>query len=86
MAEARWSLQEAKNRLSTVVAAARRGQPQLVTKHGRPAAVVLAVEDYERLKALEGTARPSFVDLLLALPQDDGAFERLPLEPRPLEL
>jgi prevent-host-death family protein len=86
MPEARWSLQDAKNRLSSVVDAARRGQPQLVTRHGKPAAVVLAVEDFERLKALEGEAvRPSLADLLLALPQDDGSFERLPLEARPVE-
>jgi antitoxin Phd len=77
-----WSLQDAKNRFSAVVAAARRGEPQLVTKHGAPAVVVLAAEEYARLKALEERRAPSFIDHLLAMPQDDQAFDRLEAEPR----
>ena len=30
-----------------------RAEPIAVTKHGRPVVVVLSVEEYERLKALE---------------------------------
>ena len=45
-----WSLQDAKNRFSAVVEAARRGEPQLVTKRGAAAVVVLAAEEYARLK------------------------------------
>jgi prevent-host-death family protein len=86
MSEPRWSLHHAKNQLSSVVDAAARGEPQLVTKHGRPAAVVLAVEEYRRLKALEARARPGFAEQLLALPQDDGGFERVEVEPRAVEL
>lgn len=61
-----WSLQDAKNRFSHVVNAARRGAPQMVTRRGRAAVVVLAVEDYERL-----TRGPSasFASHLLAMPQ-----------------
>jgi prevent-host-death family protein len=77
-----WSLQDAKNRFSAVVEAARRGEPQLVTKHGVPAVVVLAAEEYARLKALEEQRAPSFIDHLLAMPQDDQAFDRLEAEPR----
>ena len=72
-----WSLQDAKNRFGEVVAAACRGEPQLVTKRGAPAVVVLAAEEYTRLKALEELRPPSFVDHLLAMPQGDEAFERL---------
>ena len=43
-ARAQWSLQEAKNRFSAVVAAALAGTPQFVTRRGRRAVVVLAVE------------------------------------------
>jgi prevent-host-death family protein len=86
MSEPCWSLHQAKNQLSSVVDAAARGEPQLVTKHGRPAAVVLAVEEYRRLKALEARARPGFAEQLLALPQDDGGFERVEVEPRVVEL
>jgi prevent-host-death family protein len=45
----RWQLQEAKARLSEVVKSAREG-PQEISVRGEPAAVVLSVEEYERLK------------------------------------
>ena len=45
-----WSVQDAKNRFSEVVEAARR-EPQTVTKHGKPAVVVVAVDEYERLRS-----------------------------------
>lgn len=82
MAELTWSLQDAKNRFSAVVEAARRGEPQVVTKRGAAAVVVVAAEEYARLQALERQALPSFVDHLLALPNDGQPFERLELEPR----
>jgi prevent-host-death family protein len=70
-----WSVQDAKNRFSEVVAAARR-TPQTVTRHGKPAVVVVDVEEYERLQRLERAQAPSFADLLLAMPQDNGEFPR----------
>lgn len=45
----RWTLQDAKNRLSAVVREARAHGPQRITLHGVDAVVVLAMEDYERL-------------------------------------
>ena len=42
-----WQLQDAKNRFSQVVRAARDGVPQWVTVHGKRAAVVLSAEAYE---------------------------------------
>jgi prevent-host-death family protein len=81
-AEATWTLQDAKNRFSTVVEAARRGKPQLVTRRGTPAVVVVAAEDFARLRRLENAAQPSFVDHLLAMPRDDEEFERLDANPR----
>lgn len=44
-----WQLQDAKNRFSEVVRRAESHDPQLVTKNGREAVVVLSVEDYSRL-------------------------------------
>ncbi len=44
-----WQLQEAKNRLSRVVDAARRGTPQTITLRGTPAAVVLSFEQYQEM-------------------------------------
>jgi antitoxin Phd len=75
MARPTWSVQDAKNRFSEVVEAARR-KPQTVTEHGKPAVVVLAADEYERLRRLERLRAPSFADHLLAMPTDDGAFER----------
>ena len=40
-----WPLQDAKNKFSAVVEAALAGEPQRVTRRGRPAVVVLAVEE-----------------------------------------
>jgi len=81
-AESSWTLQDAKNRFSAVVEAARRGEPQLVTKRGTPAVVVVAAEEYARLRTFEQAAQPSFVDHLLAMPCDDETFERIDAEPR----
>ena len=47
--------------------AAERGEATTITKHGRPAAVVVPVEDARRLYT---TWRPSFADLLMSLPED----------------
>ena len=80
-----WQLQDAKNRFSAVVDAAIAGDPQRVTRRGTPAVVVLAVEEYERLRSLEKASVPSFVDLLLSIPQGGEDFERIPLAARPME-
>ncbi|MEO8717281.1 MAG: type II toxin-antitoxin system Phd/YefM family antitoxin [Burkholderiales bacterium] len=45
---ARWQLQEAKNRLSELVRKAREVGPQVITLHGRDAAVVVSARDYAR--------------------------------------
>jgi len=71
-----WSVQDAKNRFSEVVEAARR-IPQMVTKHGKPAVVVIAADEFERLRKLERLNAPSFGDMLLAMPTDGKDFERL---------
>jgi prevent-host-death family protein len=44
-----WPLQEAKNKLSQVVQQAASEGPQLITVRGRPAAVVVSAQEYERL-------------------------------------
>ena len=85
MAHRNWSVQDAKNRFSEVVEAARR-TPQTVTKHGRPAVVVMDVLEYERLQRLERAQAPSFADVLLAIPQDDGEFHRSKVKMRDPEL
>ena len=81
-----WQLQDAKNRFSAVVDAALSGEPQHVTRRGRPAVVVLAQDEYERLCELDDAAAPTFAQLLLEIPQDDGEFERLPVPLRELDI
>ena len=78
-----WPLKDARSRFSAVVDAAIAGDPQRVTRRDKPAVVVLAVEEYERLRHLEKAQAPMFADVLLAIPQDDEGFERLSLPPRP---
>jgi prevent-host-death family protein len=58
-------LRDVKASLSAVVEAAERGEATTITKHGRPAAVIVSVDDAKRLFA---AARPSFADLLMAIP------------------
>lgn len=45
-----WQLQQAKNQLSRIVAAARSRRPQTITVHGKDAVVVLAADDYRNLR------------------------------------
>jgi len=44
-----WQLQEAKNKFSNLVDKARHDGPQVVTKHGKEAVVIIAIEDYQKL-------------------------------------
>ncbi len=81
-----WPLQDAKNKFSALVSAAMSGEPQHVTRRGQPAVVVLAVEEYDRLRRLEKSNAPTLVELLLEIPQDDHEFERMSLPNRPLDL
>ena len=80
-----WPLHDAKNRFSAVVDAALAGAPQRVTRRGRPAVVVLAVEEYERLIHLEKARAPTFPDLLLAIPRGGGELERIRLPSRSVD-
>ena len=58
-------LRDAKTSFSAVVEAAERGEATTITKHGRPAAVVVPVDAARRLYSAD---RPSFADLLLSIP------------------
>jgi prevent-host-death family protein len=78
-----WSLQDAKNSFSAVVDAALAGQPQQVTRRGKPAVVVMAASEYDRLLAEAQQNRGSFLDHLLAFPGED--VPRARAEPRSVE-
>jgi antitoxin Phd len=70
-------LRDVKSSFSAVVDQAAGGDPTVVTRHGKPVAVVLG---YDQWQALQG-ARPSFADLLLAFP-DVGEIARDPAPSR----
>ena len=81
-----WKLQDAKSKFSELVNDALAGEPQHVTRRGEPAVVVLAVNEYERLRRMERADAPTFAELLLEIPQDDQEFERLSVPARQLDL
>ncbi len=78
-----WTLQNAKNKFSTVVDAALAGTPQEVTRRGKPAVVVLSASEYHQLLSEAQRSRGSFVDHLLAFP--GGEIERAQVKPRPVD-
>ena len=61
-----WQLQEAKNRFSEVVDRAIKQGVQTVTKHGRPAVVIVSAEEYQRTMV----PRKSLLAALRACPGD----------------
>jgi prevent-host-death family protein len=74
-----WQLQEAKNQLSRIVAAARTRRPQTITVHGKDAVVVLSTEAYRKLRKPMGTLVEFFqrsplrgVDLKIKRSTDTG--------------
>lgn len=49
MIENHWQLQDAKNKFSRLVEKAQQNGPQIVTKHGKDAVVVLSINEYNKL-------------------------------------
>ena len=75
-------LRDAKATLSAVVDDAVHGAPSIITRHGKPEAVVIGFEDWQRLSSV-----PSFGRLLMAAPIESGELperDRTPL--REIEL
>jgi prevent-host-death family protein len=78
-----WQLQEAKQRLSEVVRKALEEGPQVVTRHGRDAVVVVALDEFERLKG----EQPDFKAFLRSGPDlDELEIERDRTPARKVEL
>jgi prevent-host-death family protein len=74
-----WSSADAKARLSELIERAELDGPQMITRNGRPRAVVLSPEDWERLRP-----RGSLYRLARSAPADFGeiSFDRKPDAPR----
>lgn len=60
-------LRDAKATFSAVVEAAEKGEATTVTKHGRPVAMIVPVEEGRRIYA---SSRPLFASLLMAIPHE----------------
>lgn len=60
-------LRDAKASLSAVVDDALRGEPAIITRHGKPEAVIISFEEWQRLSHV-----PSFGQLLMAAPFAKG--------------
>lgn len=58
-----WQVQDAKARFSEMLERAIADGPQIVTKRGKEAAVLLSAEEW---RSLEARARPSLKELLLS--------------------
>lgn len=71
----KWQVQEAKARFSAFLDVSLAEGPQIVTKRGKEAAVLLEIEEWRRLQA---SAKPSLKDVLLS----DEARADVPIPPR----
>ena len=78
-----WQLQAAKQHFSELVERARRDGPQVVTKHGKDAVVVVSAEEYRRLRG----GGPSLVEFIRSAPDFDALdLDRLQDDGRDVEL
>ena len=56
-------LKAAKATLSAVIDQAKQGEPSVITRHGRPEAVIVSFDEWQRLSDV-----PSFGQLLMSAP------------------
>lgn len=75
-----WSVADAKARLSEVIETAHRDGPQTITKNGKPTAVIVSVEEWERKTRRKGSLAEFFRASPLAGAELD--IERNQEEPR----
>jgi prevent-host-death family protein len=73
--EKRWPVQDAKARFSELLEKSLEEGPQIVTRRGVEAAVLVPIEEWRRLQA---SARPTLKELLLA----DSPRAEIPLPSR----
>lgn len=76
MDERIWQLQDAKNKFSELVERAAEGEPQVVTKRGKRAAVLVSAAEYARLKGREAGPPTDFVGHLLSAPKGNFVTSR----------
>ena len=80
--DAHWQIQEAKQRFSELIRSVQADGPQFVTKHGEEIAVVIDIEEYNRLHGAHGP-RKTFKSWLLNGPTlDDETIELINDRPK----
>lgn len=84
MIENYWQLQDAKNKFSNLVEIVQSKGPQIVTKHGKEAVVVISINEYKRLTKPEKNIVQFFKDSPLA--EEDINFSRSKEIPRDIDL
>jgi antitoxin Phd len=84
MIENSWQLQDAKNKFSNLVEKAQHNGPQVVTKHGKDAVVVLSIAEYKKLTKPKTTLVKFFQNSPLA--KTDIDLKRSKELPRDIEL
>jgi prevent-host-death family protein len=72
MKEQEYSVAEARNRLAELVHEAERGRPIRITRRGRPAAVLVSEEQYQRVHGLAGGR---LADAILAWRKKHGGMD-----------
>lgn len=77
-----WQLQEAKNQLSLVVQDALTKGPQTITRHGKPAVIVVAAAEFQHKRP----KRKSIVELFATLKGSGINLERVRDFPREVKL
>ena len=80
MQQAQWQLQTAKARLSELVEAALRGEPQRITRRGKDAVMVLSEQAYVALTSSAKRDAPDFVAHLLAMPREKAVPRKVPTD------
>ena len=78
-----WTVADAKARLSEVIEQAQT-EPQIITRHGKPSAVIVSADEWARKTVRKGT----LAEFLLASPLrgTDLDLERVRDQPRDVEL
>lgn len=84
-----WKLQDAKNRLSEVVRAAEAQGPQTITVRGERKAVLMSVEDFQKIRHILENDQMNFTEFLLSIPQggsdEEEIFERAKARSRDID-
>ena len=84
MIENHWQLQDAKNKFSNLVDKAQHNGPQIVTKHGKDAVVILSIDEYKKLTKPKTNLVKFFQSCPLA--KEDVDLTRSKEIPRNIEL